>query len=199
MKIKSTLRKQILIGMCLIGAFAAPAFGQNLLTNNPGFEDGTKGWENIDGKYWRQSKSAAPWRDGGEYALQRIAFKGSKKGDSWTRYNAQKIPVSAGADYVLQAAMAGGGGGTGSWTLLPVLQVFDAQGRELVVLEGEKLLRKSAAGGYVRLPATLKMPEGAASAKVGVRVAIDEDLSDIAYLNFDMLSLTKAEAPAAAE
>lgn len=197
MKINSTPRRLWVVGMCLFGLFTAQVSAQNLLTNNAGFEDGTKGWENIDGSYWRLSKSAAPWRDGGEHSLQRVAFKGSKKGDTWTRYNAQKIPVSAGAEYVLRAALAGGGGGTGSWSIFPVLQVQDAQGRELAVLEGEKLVRKDAAGGYVRLPATLKMPEGAAAAKVGVRVVIDENLSDVAYLHFDTLSLSKAEAQVA--
>lgn len=182
----------ILIGILILSALSA--FGQNLLTLNPGFEDGTKGWKGIDGSYWTISKAAAPWSDGGEKALQRVAYKGSKEGAVWTRWNEQKIPVKAGETYTLSAGMSGVGGGTGSWTLCPVLQVLDAAGKEIAVLEGGKLARSSSAAKYSRLSANFTMPETAVQARVGVRIAINKELSATSYLRFDALSLSVAGA-----
>lgn len=186
----------LLIAISFLVTQSLTARADNLLTANPGFEEDGAHWGKMDGNYWRISENAAPWMNGGDKALQRIAYGGSKKDMIWTRLNDQKIPVKAGAEYQLSAAVAGVGGGSGAWTLCPVLVVLDAQGRELATLEGQKVSRGDG-GGYKKSSARLTLPAGAAKAQVGVRVIIDEDLTDIGYLYFDTLSLTEVAEPGA--
>lgn len=161
-----------LLGLVFVGLYASDS-----AVFKAGFDGDTAGWNGVDGNYWRIVPSG---RSGS--ALQRVFYKGTEaKAEPYSVISSEWTPVQAGTDYLLEGFVRfAGERGAVAAALRVTFQNDKKQTVEEVTTE-----RIYPYSTFNRIAELVRVPEGAASARVELLAYVERPVDQNSYLTFD--------------